>query len=76
MGHFSLSSLMTRLRRVAMVVALISLALRMPLLPRLALTGEVSLNGRILGVGGILHKLIGAHRDSKWLRSPPKCSTV
>ncbi|KAF2121337.1 Lon protease C-terminal proteolytic domain-containing protein [Lophiotrema nucula] len=47
---------------LAHTVALISLFSQKPVPPTLAMTGEVSLRGRVLPVGGIKEKLIGALR--------------
>lgn len=42
--------------------ALVSLLLSQPIRPGLAMTGEVTLRGRILAVGGLKEKLLAAHR--------------
>jgi ATP-dependent Lon protease len=47
---------------LAHTVALVSLFSGKPVPPTLAMTGEVSLRGRVLPVGGIKEKLIGAMR--------------
>ncbi|KAJ9604397.1 hypothetical protein H2200_011231 [Cladophialophora chaetospira] len=47
---------------LAHTVALISLFSGKSVPPTLAMTGEVSLRGRVMPVGGIKEKLIGAHR--------------
>lgn len=47
---------------LAHTIALISLFSGKPVPPTLAMTGEVSLRGRVLAVGGIKEKLIGALR--------------
>lgn len=47
---------------LAHTVALVSLFSGLPVPPTLAMTGEVSLRGRVLPVGGIKEKLIGAMR--------------
>ena len=47
---------------LAFSVALISLFLEKPVPPEMAMTGEVSLRGKVMPVGGIKEKLIGAHR--------------
>ena len=47
---------------VAMTCALVSLYLRVPLDPRLAMTGEITLRGHVTPVGGIKEKVLGAHR--------------
>ncbi|MCC5832049.1 MAG: endopeptidase La [Chlamydiales bacterium] len=46
-----------------MVAALLSLLLDTPVLNNLGMTGEITLTGRILGVGGIREKLIAARRS-------------
>ncbi|OTF72627.1 hypothetical protein BLA29_008647 [Euroglyphus maynei] len=45
-----------------MVTALLSLALGKPVRPNIAMTGEISLTGKILAVGGIKEKVIAAKR--------------
>lgn len=47
---------------LAHTIALISLFASKPVPPKLAMTGEVSLRGRVMPVGGIKEKLIGADR--------------
>jgi len=47
---------------VTIVTALLSLATNTPILPDLAMTGELSLRGRVLPVGGIKEKVIAAKR--------------
>jgi ATP-dependent Lon protease len=47
---------------VAMVTALVSLLTGRPIRPRLAMTGEISLSGIVLPVGGIKEKVLGAKR--------------
>ncbi|EXJ95821.1 lon protease like 2, peroxisomal [Capronia coronata CBS 617.96] len=47
---------------LAHTVALISLFSGKAVPPQIAMTGEVSLRGRVMPVGGIKEKLIGAHR--------------
>ena len=47
---------------VAMVTALVSLLTGRPVRPRLAMTGEISLTGIVLPVGGIKEKVLGAKR--------------
>ncbi|MFN0065101.1 MAG: endopeptidase La [Chlamydiales bacterium] len=48
---------------ITMVTALLSLLLGVPVLDDLGMTGELTLTGRILGVGGIREKLIAARRS-------------
>lgn len=48
---------------ITMVTALISLLLDIPVLDNLGMTGEITLTGRVLGVGGIREKLIAARRS-------------
>ncbi|VDN12454.1 unnamed protein product [Dibothriocephalus latus] len=45
-----------------MVTALLSLACNTPTRPDLAMTGEISLTGKVLPVGGIKEKIIAAKR--------------
>jgi ATP-dependent Lon protease len=47
---------------VAMITALVSLLSGRPLRPRVAMTGEISLSGIVLPVGGIKEKVLGAKR--------------
>jgi ATP-dependent Lon protease len=47
---------------VAMVTSLVSLLTGRPIMPRLAMTGEISLTGVVLPVGGIKEKVLGAKR--------------
>jgi ATP-dependent Lon protease len=47
---------------VAMVTALVSLLTGRPIRPRVAMTGEISLSGVVLPVGGIKEKVLGAKR--------------
>ncbi len=48
---------------VTMVSALLSLLLDVPVVENLGMTGELTLTGRVLGVGGIREKLIAARRS-------------
>jgi ATP-dependent Lon protease len=47
---------------LSMVTALVSLMTGRPVRPRLAMTGEVTLSGRVLPVGGIKEKVLAARR--------------
>jgi ATP-dependent Lon protease len=47
---------------VAMITALVSLLSGRPVRPRVAMTGEISLAGIVLPVGGIKEKVLGAKR--------------
>src|SRR5262249_56134755 len=45
-----------------MVPALASLASGRPVRPEVGMTGEVTLSGRVLPIGGVKQKLLAAHR--------------
>ncbi|GHJ48164.1 Lon protease [Catellatospora sp. TT07R-123] len=47
---------------ITMVTALASLASGRPVRPEVGMTGEVTLNGRVLPIGGVKQKLLAAHR--------------
>ena len=47
---------------VTLVTSLVSLLTGRPVRPRVAMTGEVTLSGRVLPVGGIKEKVLAAHR--------------
>jgi len=47
---------------VTLATALVSLLTRRLVRPRVAMTGEITLSGRVLPVGGIKEKLLAAHR--------------
>jgi ATP-dependent Lon protease len=48
---------------IAMVTSMLSLALQRPIRNDLAMTGEVSLTGKVLPVGGIKEKIMGGRRS-------------
>ena len=45
-----------------MTTALLSLALNQPILPNIAMTGELTLTGKVLKIGGVKEKTIAAKR--------------
>jgi len=47
---------------VTMVTALVSLLLDRPVHPWVGMTGEVTLQGRVLPIGGVKQKVLAAHR--------------
>ena len=47
---------------ITIALALMSQLLRRPLIPRLAMTGEITLQGKITAIGGVREKLVGAIR--------------
>jgi len=47
---------------IAMVTALVSLLTGRPIRPRVAMTGEISLSGIVLPIGGVKEKVLGAKR--------------
>lgn len=49
---------------VTMVTALLSLLLNKPVLQNLSMTGELTLKGKVLAIGGVKEKLIAARRSS------------
>ena len=49
---------------ITMATALLSLALATPIKRNLAMTGELTLTGKVLAVGGVKEKIIAARRAS------------
>jgi ATP-dependent Lon protease len=47
---------------VGLTVGLVSLLSHRVVDPKIAMTGEISLRGRILPIGGLKHKVLAAHR--------------
>ena len=47
---------------ITLLTSLASVVSRVPVNPRIAMTGEISLRGKVLPVGGIKEKVIAAHR--------------
>lgn len=48
---------------VAITSALISLALGRPMVNEIAMTGEITLSGRVSAIGGVKEKTMGAKRE-------------
>ena len=48
---------------VAITTSLVSASLRIPVKKTVAMTGEITLRGRVLAIGGLKEKMLAAHRD-------------
>ncbi|MEE9514492.1 MAG: S16 family serine protease, partial [Candidatus Brocadiales bacterium] len=57
---------------VTMAMSLISLLTRRPVLPEVAMTGEITLRGKVLPVGGIKEKVLAAKRAGISILVMPK----
>jgi ATP-dependent Lon protease len=57
---------------VTMVTALLSLLLEKPIINNLAMTGELTLSGRVLAIGGVKEKLVAAKREGMRTLIVPK----
>lgn len=47
---------------IAITTTIISILLNKPINYTISMTGEITLHGRVLGIGGLKEKIIGAHR--------------
>lgn len=60
----------------AILTAFVSLFTKTPVDPNIAMTGEVTLNGKVLPVGGLKEKILAAHRSGiKKLLLPIACKS-
>jgi ATP-dependent Lon protease len=57
---------------VSMLTSLASLLLRKPVNPRTAMTGEITLRGAVMPIGGVKEKVIAAHRAGVTMIILPK----
>jgi len=56
---------------IALTVSLVSALKRWQLASELAMTGEITLTGRVLAIGGLKEKLLAAHRNGRtWVIIP------
>ena len=72
---------------ITMATALLSLALNQPIDPTIAMTGELTVTGKVLRIGGLREKTVAARRAgaktiifpadniSDWLELPQVCSS-
>src|SRR6202008_3343458 len=61
---------------VAMVTAIVSVMTGIPVHRDVAMTGEITLRGRVLPIGGLKEKLLAAHRDRTKLVFMPADNAV
>ena len=48
---------------VAITTSLVSASMRLPVKKMIAMTGEITLRGRVLAIGGLKEKILAAHRE-------------
>jgi ATP-dependent Lon protease len=73
---------------ITMATSLLSLALNHPLDPTIAMTGELTVTGKVLRIGGLREKTVAARRagaktvifpadnTSDWLELPEVCAPI